>query len=176
MECAVVEGLAGEPEGQIRSQGFSWEDYKSSRDQDFAELIQRTYVESLDCPALSGVRDIKDIMAGHKATGLFQPHRWRLVRVDGRPAGCILLAENPLRRVLEVAYMGICPEHRRQGIGRALINSALGLAYHERFEKVTLAVDSRNEPAMRLYLGFGFMETTRRRALIKVHDSSSTCA
>lgn len=178
MECAVLDVSVG-PQGQrshpaLSETDFRWDEYKSASHRDFAELILETYRGSLDCPALTGLRDIEDIIAGHKAVGLFQPHRWRLVRREERPAGCILLAESPLRRVLEVAYMGVHPTRRRNGVGRMLIEDALRLAYHERFEKVTLAVDAKNGPAMRLYQCAGFVETMRRRAMIRVLDSSST--
>jgi ribosomal protein S18 acetylase RimI-like enzyme len=145
---------------------LGWSDYKTSGHQEFAELIQETYSGSLDCPALTGLREIEDIIAGHKAVGLFQPHRWRLARVDGRPAGCILLGENPLRRIMEVAYMGVHPTRRREGLGHVLIEEAFRLAYHERFEKVTLAVDAKNGPALRLYHGAGFLETIKRGTMI----------
>ena len=173
MECGVP-GIAAKRSGLLPQVDLHWDDYKISTHQDFAELIQETYRGSLDCPALTGLREIEDIIAGHKAVGLFQPQRWRLVRVDGGPAGCILLGENPLRRILEVAYMGVHSAQRRKGLGRLLIEEALRLAYHERFEKVTLAVDSKNEPAMRLYRRVGFVETMRRRAMIRLHDSTST--
>ncbi|HKQ47842.1 MAG TPA: GNAT family N-acetyltransferase [Phycisphaerae bacterium] len=170
MECDVPRMALGWKESPVRTD-LCWGDYKTSGHQDFAELIQATYRGSLDCPAMTGLREIEDIIAGHKSVGLFQPHRWRLTRVQGSPAGCILLGENPLRRILEVAYMGVHTARRREGLGRLLIEDALRLAYHERFEKVTLAVDAKNEPAMRLYRGAGFVETMRRRAMIRLHDS-----
>jgi len=152
---------------------FAWEEYNSVSHRDFAKLIPQTYLDSLDCPALTGLRDIEDVIAGHKSVGLFHAHRWRMARIDGRPAGCILLGENPLRRVLEVAYMGVHPDHRHHGLGRVLVDEATSLAYRESFEKVTLAVDSANTPALRLYGSAGFVETMRRRAMIRVMDSSA---
>ena len=49
-----------------------------------AALIEATYRDSLDCPALAGLRHIEDVMAGHKAAGLFSPHRWLLLLQAGQ--------------------------------------------------------------------------------------------
>jgi mycothiol synthase len=176
MECNVLDAGRAPNVSELGRNEMSWDEYKPAQHRDFAQLIQDSYRESLDCPALTGLREVEDIIAGHKAVGLFQPHRWRLVRLEDVAAGCILLGENPLRRVLEVAYMGVHPDHRRRGVGRVLIKEALRLAYHERFERVTLAVDSKNDPAIRLYRSAGFVETMRRRAMIRIHDSRSTSA
>ena len=45
----------------------------------FAETILQTYRDSLDCPGLNGVRQIEDIIAGHKASGEFDPALWFLL-------------------------------------------------------------------------------------------------
>src|SRR3712207_8951894 len=37
---------------------------------------------SLDCPALNGVRDMEDVLAGHKASGEFDPALWFLLSED----------------------------------------------------------------------------------------------
>jgi mycothiol synthase len=177
MDCLVLnEG----PSHVTSSRGHShplpaleWESYNSASHLHFVDLILATYRGSLDCPALSGLREIEDILTGHKNSGLFQSHRWRLARIDGRPAGCILLSENPLRRVLEVAYMGVHPDFRGRALGRALVSEGLSIAYREQFEKVTLAVDAANAPARRLYGSAGFVETMRRRAMIVALDSSA---
>lgn len=168
-ECAGLKG-DGEPSALF------WDEYNPSSHRDFAELIIQSYQGSLDCPALTGLREIEDIIAGHKAVGLFQSHRWRLARLKGRAVGCILLGENPLRRVLEVAYMGVHPDFRSRGIGRALLDETVKLAYRERFEKVALAVDAANVPATRLYNSVGFVENARRRALIRDLHSTVACS
>lgn len=132
----------------------------------FIRLVEQTYVGSLDCPGLTGLRDIDDIIAGHQAAGRFSPHRWQMLMHDDRPAGCILLAENPLQPVLEIAYMGVHPELRGIGLGRVLLSRGLEIAHREAFTRVTLAVDACNAPALRLYHGTGFRPTARRRAMV----------
>lgn len=147
--------------------------YDESRHLQFAALLERTYVGSLDCPGLQGLRETEDIIAGHKAAGRFAPHRWLMLLKNNRPAGCIFLCEHPLRRIVELVYMGVSPDFRGQGLAANLLARGLELAHHEDFEKVTLAVDSKNEPALRLYRRFGFTETLRRVAMVRALHSTS---
>lgn len=146
---------------------WRWITYAPERHREFADLILATYEASLDCPALSGLRHIDDIIAGHQAAGRFDPRRWLLLRNGDRAAGCILFAENPVRPALELVYMGVHPRERCHGVGTALLRAGLALARRERFDIVTVAVDEANEPALRLYRRHGFRQTTCRRALIR---------
>lgn len=154
-------------------ESLQWSTYDEQRDSIFAQLLVDTYRESLDCPGLTGLREVEDIIAGHRGAGIFDPGYWWIVMRDGEPAGCILLIENPLRPVLELAYMGVHPDQRRRGLARLLLTHGLHVARRDGFEAVTLAVDAANQPAFALYASFGFQETARRRALIRRADSSS---
>ena len=147
--------------------------YDERRHPMFARLLVDTYRDSLDCPGLTGLRAVEDIIAGHRGAGLFDPRYWWIVMRGGEPAGCILLIENPLRPILELTYMGVHPDQRRRGLARCLLAHGLDIARRGGFEAVTLAVDAANQPARALYRSFGFQETTRRRALIRSVDSSS---
>lgn len=153
--------------------GITWLTYSTSRHLDFKNLIAETYEGSLDCPGLSGLRDMEDVIAGHKAAGLFDESRWLIACHHGEPAGCILLGENPLRPTLEVVYMAVRPAARGRGLGGVLLQRGLEVAYAAQFEKVTLAVDSMNHPALNLYRRVGFRATLRRTALLRPLDSST---
>jgi len=76
----------------------------------FREAILRSYEGTLDCPALSNMRDIDDVIEGHKAVGLFDPQLWGVLLRDGKPLGCLLLAEIPARQGLELVYLAWCPK------------------------------------------------------------------
>jgi ribosomal protein S18 acetylase RimI-like enzyme len=161
------------PAATVESAVHEWATYSPRTHATFRDLVAQTYSGSLDCPRLNGLRPIEDIIAGHQAAGRFQEHRWLMLRHYDRPAGCILMAEHPLQPVLEVAYLGVHPELRGLGLGRALIERGLELAHREGFTRVTLAVDSCNTPALRLYRAMGFRPTTRRRALARALTASS---
>ncbi|MBN2560572.1 MAG: GNAT family N-acetyltransferase [Phycisphaerae bacterium] len=172
---ALGEGPMPRPTVPPGLEGVAWEwiTYDDTRHDQFARLILATYQDSLDCPGLCGLRAIDDVIAGHRAAGRFRPHRWLLLSREGQAAGCILFGEDPLRPSLELAYMGVHPDCRGQGLGRFLLVHGLHLAQRERFPTVTLAVDAANAPAMRLYQSTGFRETARRRALVRTLKSTS---
>lgn len=173
MESEVAGSAAGSATRDPARTSVDWLTYRADLHATFRDLIAATYEASLDCPKLAGLRDMEDVIAGHKAAGLFDPARWLLAVADGIPAGCILLGENPLRPQLEIVYMGVHPAMRGRGIGAILLHEGFRLAQVEQFEKVTLAVDAANAPAWALYKKFGFQTTTRRRAMIlRLHPTS----
>lgn len=49
------------------------------------------------------------------------------------------------------------PEHRRKGLGRAVLRAALAMAWSANCYKVTLATGSRRESTLRFYEGVGFL-------------------
>jgi mycothiol synthase len=132
----------------------------------FEETLTRSYEGTLDCPELNGVRDVAEIIAGHKAQGNWHPERWWLARQAGRPAGVLLLAEVLEWHSWDISYLGVVPEARRLGVGSRLTARAIQEARSAEFAYVTLAVDARNEPARRLYAGLGFEPFDRREVYL----------
>lgn len=149
-----------------------WITYGPQCHDDFTRLIAATYEGSLDCPGLYGLRDIEDVVAGHKSAGRFDPRLWLLLTSDGADVGCILFSVNPVRDALELVYMGIHPGFRGRGLGRYMLNHSLALPQVQDFAAVTVAVDADNTPAFALYQGSGFAQTHRRRALVRVLSPS----
>ncbi len=145
---------------------LEWTEYSAATHGLFRDVIQQTYEHSLDCPGLAGQRQIEDIMAGHKDTGLFKPSLWFVVHQDSKPAGCLLLAPVKGRTAIEVVYMGVCCWARRAGIGGAMLRKTLHLTAKHGLGCVTLAVDAENSPAVHLYRKFGFSQTLRREAWV----------
>lgn len=133
----------------------------------FRDAIVRSYEQTLDCPQLSGVRELEDVIAGHKAVGPFDPNLWSVLMRGSEPVGCVLLSEIPARRALELVYLGLAPVVRGRGLGRGLMNRVLGIAVRRGFEIATLAVDAANGPAARLYRRCGYVSVAQRVALIK---------
>ncbi len=146
--------------------GLTWTCYDRTTHRLFAEVIQSTYEGSLDCPQLFGHRDIEDIIAGHKDAGEFDPQRWFVLRDCGRPVGCLLLARVRHRSALELVYMGLAPQARGRGLGKAMLRRALQVTLQANLAYLTLAVDAANTPACALYRRFDFAETMRRTAWV----------
>ena len=129
-------------------EGFSLARYGPRTHAAFAEAIEASYVDSLDCPALAGLRTIDDVIAGHKAAGLFRPDWWTLILRDGRPAGAMLLAGLGAGGQLgaELVYLGLAPAARGCGLSAPLLARAEAAAATTAAPLLALAVDSNNAP------------------------------
>ena len=131
------------------------------------EILEQTYEQTLDCPGLYGMRLTEDIVAGHMATGSFDPALWTLLYVDERPAGAVLLNPFPAHRTVELVYLGLAPFARGRRMGRQLLRHGLSLLADRRERTLTLAVDRQNTPALALYESEGMRPIVQRVALIR---------
>ncbi len=132
----------------------------------FAQAILASYEQTLDCPGLVGLRTIDDIIEGHMSTGQFVPELWLTIREGEEPVAVMLLNALPARRALELVYLGVSLPYRGRQWGRRLVDHALHVAHARGDDRLLLAVDEHNTPALRLYRAMGFRPTTRRTALI----------
>ncbi len=132
-----------------------------------AEIVQRTYVGTLDCPQLDGVRPIDEILEGYRAVGQFNSAHWLLVRRDGRDVGCLLLAEHA-QGTWELVYMGLISGVRGHGWGLDVVRHAQWLARGGAAQRMVLAVDAKNAPAIAMYAAAGFETWDRRSAWLKI--------
>ncbi len=147
---------------------LDFESYSERQQDRLCRIIERTYAGSQDCPRLNGVRQMADVIAGYRATGSFDPSRWLIVRHAGSDVGCLLLAEHAPQRQWEVAYVGLVPEARRRGWGMAAVRQAQWLARRARVEKLLLAVDAANAPAIATYAAAGFTAWDRRSVMLRI--------
>ena len=133
----------------------------------FGRTITETYRQSLDCPRLNGLRDIEDVLAGHKASGEFDPRLWGLLCEGDVPLGALLLARAAPAGALELVYLGLTPEARGRGLGDVLMRRALAAAAAEGGARLSLAVDSDNAPALKLYYRHGMQRVGAKAALMR---------
>jgi ribosomal protein S18 acetylase RimI-like enzyme len=143
---------------------LTWRRYGQYTEEQLGQIVLASYEGSLDCPRLAGVRRIADVIAGHKSTGVFRPETWWVAERSGSPAACILVNDSITPGMAEVVYMGVAPAHRGRGLGRAMLRRAARVTRAGGLHAVTLAVDSRNVHAGRLYEAEGFRQTDRRTA------------
>lgn len=129
--------------------------------------LESSYIDTLDCPELCGLRATEDVLGSHRATGRFDPRFWWLVEHSGEPAGCCLLSLVPQSRSVELVYMGVAPRVRGLGLGRALLSHGLRAVSRLPADEVTLAIDTRNAPAARLYGALGFRATAMRHGFVR---------
>ena len=143
---------------------WTWRGCGEFTESELCEAMALTYEGSMDCPSLSGVRSIGDVLAGHKVSGVFRPSWWWLVERDGKPAGCILVNGAASPQAAEIVYAGVAPAFRGQGLARAMVLRAAAQARRDTYYAVTLAVDSRNPRAVALYEAVGFRRVFSRQA------------
>jgi mycothiol synthase len=148
-------------------EGVTVEPAPPSVDSAILEVLAASYEQTLDCPELTGLRDVRDILDGHRATGRHEPALWTLMRIDGRPSGVLLLNPSPLTKSIELVYLGLALNARGKGLGRHLLRHGLHLLADRDEATITLAVDDRNAPALALYLSEGFRRSLRRVAMIR---------
>jgi mycothiol synthase len=151
---------------------LGFEHYTPANHRRLARAVEATYCQTLDCPRLNGVRQIEDVLAGYRATGVFDPRRWLIVRHDGRDVGCLLLADHPKNGNYELVYMGLAAWARGHGWGTDIARQAQWQTRQAGRPRLVLAVDAANQPALRIYTAVGFRAWDRRTAYAKVFRPS----
>lgn len=147
--------------------GFRRLAYDSSTHALFAQTILQSYQGSLDCPMLNGRRHIDDVISGHKATGQFDPSLWSVLLENDDPRGVLILSPSHNADTLELVYLGLAPEARGRGLGDLLMRMAVASVVQQQRSGLTLAVDSRNTPALNLYHRHGLRRIGSRIALLR---------
>ncbi len=112
----------------------------------------------------SGCQNLMEYISGHEQ---FIPEStWLLVHAaDGRLEDCgTVQGLAPTPDLGAIQNVGILPEHRRHGLGRALMLKALHGFQQIGITRVSLEVTADNQGAVQLYesLGFRLMKTLFR--------------
>jgi GNAT superfamily N-acetyltransferase len=154
-------------QGRLWPAGVRMETYRPGLHDVLLEILEASYEQTRDCPGLRGVRRTADILAGHMATGKFDPDLWTLLWLDGRPAGALLMNPSTRGGSVELAYLGLALFARGRGLGRQLLRHGLEQLRQRHERALVLAVDESNEPALRIYRDEGFRRILRRVALIR---------
>ncbi|HUW82287.1 MAG TPA: GNAT family N-acetyltransferase [Phycisphaerae bacterium] len=171
-ELQYMERPIGGPVRHRPDAGLEWVTYGRQRHATFAQVIEASYEGSLDCPALTGVREIEEVIEAHKAAGVFEPNGWLLLMCEGQPVGVLLLTSVIYRPALEIVYMGLIPQARGRGLAHVLVQRAIAEAQQRGVGALMLAVDAGNTPARRVYTANGFGTTTERQVWLHVLDRS----
>ena len=150
--------------------GLRWVTYGPGTHAHFAATIAATYERSLDCPTLNGLRDIEDVLAGHKASGEFDPRLWGMLCESDEPLGALLLAPMQPGETVELVYLGLVPAARGRGLADLMMRQALAVAARGA-GRLSLAVDSNNAPALKLYYRHGMQRAGAKLAMMRRLDA-----
>ncbi len=134
--------------------------------QHLIDVLDASYIDTLDCPGLCGLRTTEDVLESHLTTGAFDPSLWLLAFENETPIGCSLVSPIPENGSAELVYIGLAPNGRGRGLGRVLLERAISELQRRRTERLVCAVDQRNTPALHLYKGLGFHAFSARSAWV----------
>lgn len=128
-------------------------------------LVANVSEGSLDCPGLREALTIDTLLAGFYDQAPQAPEHWYQVQHQGETVGVLLLAPNHTTQRWSLQLMGLLPEWRGGGMGKAIIQQAQALASKAGASDITLTVDAQNIPAKRVYAQAGFTRYAQQRLL-----------
>ena len=154
--------------GRVIPDGFVLTQYDRVTHPRFARTIERSYLGSMDCPALNGRRNIEDILVGHKHAGEFDPELWFVLSDPaGNDVGVLLLSRLHRRDGMEIVYIGLSPAGRGRGLGDVLMRISVNACHREGGGQLLCGCDTNNLPATRLYHRHSFGMLYSRLALAR---------
>jgi ribosomal protein S18 acetylase RimI-like enzyme len=146
---------------------FSFRHYAAADEALLGELLEASYIDTQDCPALNGWRTATEVLAGYRGTGSTDTDCWRIICRGTEAVGCLLVAGHMPHPVAELVYVGVVPQGRGQGIGQAATREAQWLARQLGAEQLVLTVDEANAPARRIYERLGFQAWDCRQVFLR---------
>lgn len=147
--------------------GLTFSSVTAKNDVELGNLLEATYIGSLDCPKIHGIRPIQTIIEGHRGEDPTISQVWCVAELEGEQIGVILLNANPNQCAVELAYFGLLPNWRGKGLGDPCMQYIANQTELLGFSTVTLAVDAENYPAQKLYKKWNFRKTKQRFTLFK---------
>lgn len=84
-----------------------------------------------------------------------------LAVADGKTVGYVIYWRLPGET--DIHNLAVHPDHRRQGVGRALLQAVVEETRREGLRRITLEVRKSNEAAQRLYQSLGFVSQGVRK-------------
>jgi RimJ/RimL family protein N-acetyltransferase len=141
------------------------ETYQSVPLEEWVRTMENTYANTDDVPELADLRSTPKAIEGYRANRTPGVEGWFLIRCEGQPAGCLVLARH-YHPTGEISYLGLIPEFRGQGYSFGIMQFAMNWMASQQCTKVALAVDCRNEVAIGVYQKWGFQATISYHAWV----------
>ncbi len=145
--------------------------FAEEEQQRLKEIVELSYIDTLDCPSLTGLRNIEDTLAGYRSTGTYRPENWFRIKKDQDDVGVLILAELDMGENYELVYMGLLTQFRGRGYGNQIVDFACQKASDNGAEQIMVAVDALNYPAQKAYQKNGFIPWANRWAYIRTSAS-----
>lgn len=146
--------------------GFRWLPWNDRLLDTHAEVKALSFLDETDSvvfPSLGSLAGCRDLMWAIRGRPGFCPGATWLVAGPGADgawpaAGCVATVQGVIDEhgVGAIQNVGVVPECRGRGIGRALLVKALAGFAAAGARRAYLEVTARNDPAVRMYRGLGF--------------------
>ena len=144
------------PTAELPIAGYTFHPARRFQRSEVEALVEATFIGSLDCPEVDGLRTGSDVVNGFLESKAWdQSLPWWVLCDDHAPIGCALVNTHP-KGIFEFAYMGLIQSVRGRGLGRAVVDFAIRVCRTQGGSMVTTAVDTQNRPAVRIYESLGF--------------------
>ncbi len=155
------------PSEAFTAEELEWVSLEDGSEVEFGEVLEQTYIDTLDMPELGGTRTFQVVLSAHEGRGRLMRSQWWLGRSRRmrERAGLVFLSCSDDPDTWELTYLGLTPAARGRGLGRVFLSHAVEQA-RRNVGWLRLAVDLRNTPACRLYNHGGFWEYERRRVYL----------
>ena len=119
-----------------------------------ARIVQRTYTNTADFPALLNRSSAEEMLRLYQAESPFSDDLWFFVQKDGEDIGALLLSDHSEQ--LELIYMGLIEEYRGENLSCEMVRFTENLARTRARPFLMTAVDKQNIAAVRAYTAQGF--------------------
>lgn len=121
-------------------------------------IVEETFDGTLDCPELDGVRTSDEVVTGFLESKAWdQQLPWQVLCDGSKLVGCSFVNPHP-QNIFELAYVGLIPAVRGQGLGRMLVQSAIDDCRARGGRYLATAVDTQNWPACEIYRSLYFSD------------------
>lgn len=134
---------------------FELQSFNDFLKEDLLELFELSSKNSLDCPEGLKLRNAFNVFESMRNHSYFDHHSSQVVLCGKFKVGLIVVLKNLAQG--EIAYVGIIEGFRSRGLGKILISNATKILFSNNVKFLTVMVDEKNYPAMKLYLGFGMV-------------------
>jgi len=157
----------------VLPEGYYWGDWDEEDVDRHALVKHRSFRDEVDAEVFSSLSEyygcVRLMREISQQDGFLGPATWLIVHRgdDGFPADCgTIQGISQSEQVGSIQNIGVVPEHRGIGLGRALVLKSLEGFMLARHKRVVLEVTAANRPAVELYrsLGFQVVKTMYRSA------------
>ena len=140
-------------------------------DQNTRDLFFNTYISAFSTRPYLPPTTAQTWIEDYEDNPDFYPEQSMLALFEGQPAGFITCLK--IKNYAWVGQMGVVPEFRGKGIGKALLSSALRQFNQMGFTEAGIHVNKNNQNAASLYESVGFVHRLQRSQHIRSRRTQS---